>query len=119
MKKFSKLLPLFGGALAIAGCNTQDAATSQPNIIYILADDLGYGELGCYGQTQIETPNIDALTKTGVKFNQNYCGAPVSAPSRSVLMTGLHLGHAPIRGNDAMGKRGDVWNHKPCLKMHH
>ena len=112
MNKLIPLLPLIGGVVAISSCDNQKSQNSKPNVIYILADDLGYSELGCYGQTRIETPNIDALTKTGVKFTQNYCGAPVSAPSRSVLMTGLHLGHTPIRGNDAMGKRGNVWSHQ-------
>ena len=60
----------------------------RPNIIYILADDLGYGELGVYGQGIIETPHIDALASTGIRFTQHYSGSPVCAPSRSVLMTG-------------------------------
>lgn len=115
MKKLLPLLPLLSGVVATTSCTTTQSEESKPNVIYILTDDLGYGELGCYGQTKIETPNIDALTKTGVRFTQNYAGAPVSAPSRSVLMTGLHLGHTPIRGNDAMGKRGDVWNHQAML----
>lgn len=70
-----------------------------PNIIYILADDLGYGELGCYGQQQIRTPNIDALAKGGMRFTQHYSGAPVCAPARSVLMTGKASGHSTIRDN--------------------
>ncbi|MCP9762825.1 arylsulfatase [Lacihabitans soyangensis] len=84
----------------------------RPNIIYILADDLGYGELGIYGQKIIETPNIDALAKDGMKFTQHYAGAPVCAPSRCVLLTGKHLGHANIRGNDEWNERGDVWSLK-------
>jgi arylsulfatase len=84
----------------------------RPNIIYILADDLGYGELGVYGQKIIETPNIDALAKDGMKFTQHYAGAPVCAPSRCVLLTGKHLGHANIRGNDEWNERGDVWSLK-------
>ena len=71
-----------------------------PNIIYILADDLGYGELGVYGQEIIETPNLDALAKNGMLFTQHYAGSPVCAPSRSVLLTGQHTGHTYIRGND-------------------
>jgi arylsulfatase len=85
---------------------------SKPNIIYILADDLGYGEVGVYGQTKIETPNIDALAKDGMMFTQHYSGAPVCAPARAVLLTGKHLGHSFIRGNDEWAQRGQVWNYK-------
>ncbi|MFT5301911.1 MAG: arylsulfatase A [Mariniblastus sp.] len=79
----------------------QDA--TKPNIVFILADDLGYGELGCYGQEKILTPNIDGLAKQGVRFTQHYTGAPVCAPARCVLMTGQHLAHAEIRGNRDSG----------------
>ncbi len=82
----------------------------KPNIIYILADDLGYAELGCYGQQYIETPNIDALASNGIRFTDHYAGAPVCAPSRCVLLTGQHSGHAYIRGNDEWSARGEVWN---------
>ncbi len=75
------------------------ASASRPNVIFIMADDLGYGHLGCYGQTLIRTPHIDGLAKEGMRFTQCYAGAPVCAPSRSVLMTGLHAGHTPVRGN--------------------
>ncbi len=71
----------------------------KPNIIYILADDLGYGDIGAYGQTRIETPNLDKLAKDGMRFTNHYSGSTVCAPSRSVLMTGLHTGHTLIRGN--------------------
>ena len=71
----------------------------NPNIVFIMADDLGYGHLGCYGQTKIRTPHIDRLAAQGVRFTDVYAGAPVCAPSRSVLMTGLHGGHTPVRGN--------------------
>ena len=74
-------------------------AAGPPNIVFILADDLGYGELGCYGQQKIRTPNIDRLAEQGTRFTQHYSGAPVCAPARCVLMTGKHLGHAEIRGN--------------------
>ena len=84
---------------------------AQPNIIFILADDLGYGELGAYGQTKIETPNLDALAAGGMLFTQHYTGAPVCAPARSVLMTGLHTGHTHIRGNDEWRERGAVWDY--------
>ena len=70
-----------------------------PNIVFIMADDLGYGELGCYGQEKIKTPNIDRLSTQGMRFTQHYTGAPVCAPARCVLMTGQHLGHAEVRNN--------------------
>lgn len=91
------------------------ANKKKPNIIYILADDLGISELGCYGQQLIETPNIDRLSQEGMTFSNHYSGTAVSAPSRCVLFTGLHTGHAYIRGNDEMASRGDVWNHKAVL----
>lgn len=72
---------------------------TRPNIIYILADDLGYGDLGSYGQTQIKTPNLDALAATGLRFTDHYAGATVCAPSRCVLMTGKHVGVCFTRGN--------------------
>lgn len=101
--------------MSISGCATspnskEKVPDSRPNIVYILADDLGYGELGCYGQQIIKTPNIDALARTGMKFTQHYTGAPVCAPARCILLTGQHNGHAYIRGNDEMGIRGDVWS---------
>ncbi|MDR1865448.1 MAG: arylsulfatase [Bacteroidales bacterium] len=71
----------------------------RPNIIFILADDLGYGDLGCYGQQHVKTPHIDRLAREGMRFTQHYAGCTVSAPSRSSLVTGLHTGHTPIRGN--------------------
>lgn len=74
----------------------------KPNIIFILADDLGYGDVGCYGQQKIKTPNIDRLATEGMRFTQCYAGSTVCAPSRAVLMTGLHTGHARIRGNAAV-----------------
>lgn len=75
-------------------------AADQPlNVVFILADDLGWGELGCYGQEKIPTPNLDRLASQGMRFTQHYSGAPVCAPSRCVLMTGKHLGHAEIRSN--------------------
>ena len=78
-------------------CNNQKE--QPPNIIFILADDLGYGDLGCYGQQQIQTPNIDRLAQDGIRFTQHYAGSTVCAPSRCSLMTGLHTGHSLIRGN--------------------
>ena len=68
----------------------------KPNIIFILADDMGYGDLQCYGQQKIETPNIDRLRDAGMQLSQHYTGSPVSAPARCVLLTGLHSGHTQI-----------------------
>jgi arylsulfatase A len=79
------------------------SAAAPPNIVFILADDLGRGDLGCYGQTKIKTPNIDRLAAEGMKFMQHYCGNCVCAPSRCTLMTGLHSGHAFIRANRENG----------------
>jgi len=90
------------GAAALALPRLARAATSanrKPNIVYIIADDLGYGDVGCYGQTHFATPNIDRLAKEGLKFTQHYAGSTVCAPSRCVLMTGLHTGHSYVRGN--------------------
>ena len=74
-------------------------AADRPNLIYILADDLGYGDLGCYGQKTLKTPNLDRMANEGMRFTRHYAGSTVCAPSRCVLMTGLHTGHARIRGN--------------------
>ncbi len=101
------------GAVALLGLGLKscgEANVRPPNIIFILADDLGYGELGSYGQTKIRTPNIDRLAAEGMRFTQHYSGSPVCAPSRAVLLTGLHTGHAYIRDNDEMSERGDVWH---------
>ena len=75
------------------------AKGKKPNIVLILADDLGYRDLGCYGSTAIQTPNLDQLASEGIRFTQSYSGCPVCAPSRSVLMTGKHAGHTSVRGN--------------------
>jgi arylsulfatase A len=77
-----------------------------PNIILIVADDLGYGDVGCYGQRKITTPNIDKLAATGMRFTQFYAGTTVCAPSRASLMTGMHTGHTPIRGNRGFKPEG-------------
>ena len=99
--------------LFIVSCGDKE---NRPNIIYFLADDLGYGELGAFGQEIIETPHIDKLAKSGMIFSQHYSGSPVCAPSRSVLMTGQHSGHTYIRGNDEWKERGDVWNYEAVFK---
>ncbi len=86
----------------------QPATSQKPNVIFILADDLGYGDLGCFGQKLIKTPNIDRLAKEGTRFTQAYAGATVCAPSRCSLMTGKHNGHAAIRGNQEVQPEGQV-----------
>ena len=74
-------------------------AVAKTNIIFIMADDLGYGDLGCFGQQLIKTPELDKMAKEGMKFTRFYAGSTVCAPSRSVLMTGKHMGHTHVRGN--------------------
>ncbi len=107
------VIRIFATALAVICCLTcansfTTAAEGHPNIVYILADDLGYGDLGCYGQQLIKTPNIDRLASEGMKFTDHYSGAPVCAPARCVLLTGLHAGHCPIRNNKALKQEGNV-----------
>ncbi len=80
--------------------------TDKPNIVFVLADDLGYGDLGCYGQKDIRTPNIDRMAAQGMRFTDHYSGSTVCAPSRCSLMTGLHTGHAFIRGNKEVQPEG-------------
>ena len=87
------------------------AEVKKPNVIYILADDLGYGDLSCYGQKKFQTPNIDRLAKEGLKFTAHYSGNTVCSPSRAVLMTGQHSGHCYIRGN-LSGEKGAALNPK-------
>ena len=87
---------------ALAGSSllqAQSQPARKPNIVFILADDLGYGDLGCYGQERLKTPNIDRIAQEGMLFTQAYAGSTVCAPSRCALMTGLHTGHARVRGN--------------------
>ena len=91
-------LRIAAGVMA-AGAVAASAADNRPNIIYIMCDDMGYGDLGCYGQKYISTPHIDSLARQGVRFTQAYAGSPVSAPSRASLMTGQHTGHCEVRGN--------------------
>jgi arylsulfatase A len=82
------------------------AREGKPNVIFILADDLGYGDLGCFGQTKIKTPNLDKMAAEGMRFTQAYAGTTVCAPSRCALMTGLHTGHCYIRGNKEIKPEG-------------
>lgn len=99
-------------AMVPGGCRTRRprrlAGPDQPNIIFILADDLGYGDLGCYGQQVIQTPNIDRMAAEGMLFTDAYAGSTVCAPSRCSLMTGLHTGHAYVRGNKEAKPMGQL-----------
>jgi arylsulfatase A-like enzyme len=95
----ARLPVLFLATLITAFLATLSAAKQQPNIIYILLDDAGYGDLSCYGQKKFQTPNIDRLAREGMKFTNHYSGSTVCAPTRSVIMSGLHTGHTPSRGN--------------------
>ncbi len=92
----------------VSASRTATAKGKQPNIIFILADDLGYGDLGCYGQKRIKTPNIDRMAAEGMRFTQHYAGSTVCAPSRCVLMTGLHTGHCLVRGNQEVKPMGQL-----------
>lgn len=85
-------------------------AQQRPNIIYIMCDDMGYGDLSCYGQQLISTPNIDRLAQQGMRFTQAYAGSPVSAPSRASFMTGQHTGHTHVRGNK------EYWSNNNTMK---
>lgn len=85
------------------------AQNTKPNIIYIMCDDMGYGDLGCYGQMFISTPNIDRMAAEGMRFTQAYAGSPVSAPSRATFMTGQHSGHTHVRGNK------EYWRNRPMI----
>jgi arylsulfatase len=95
-------------AFVFAGFQSHAAPERKPNIIFFLADDLGYGDVGCFGQTKIRTPNIDQLAKEGMKFTQHYSGSPVCAPSRCVFLTGKHSGHAFIRNNREIKPEGQL-----------
>lgn len=92
-----RLAPFF--CLVLSVLTTTTEAAEPPNIIYILADDLGYGDLSCYGQTKLATPHIDRLASEGMRFTNHYSGNTVCSPSRAVLMTGQHSGHVYLRGN--------------------
>lgn len=97
----------FAGCLSSTGESRHDG--KKPNIIYILADDLGYGDLGCFGQEQIKTPHLDRMAAEGMRLTQHYAGSTVCAPSRCCLMTGKHTGHCTVRGNvDVLMKSNEV-----------
>ena len=103
LKTFFTYLTVFAWSVSIAIAQQQ---STKPNIILLIADDLGYGDLGCYGQQKIKTPNIDKLAMNGMRFTQFYSGTSVCAPARASLMTGLHTGHTAIRGNRGMQPEG-------------
>ncbi len=92
--------------LAVGPTLCLSATPDKPNIIYILADDLGYGDLSCYGQKRFQTPNIDRLANEGIRFTDHYAGCTVCAPSRASLMVGMHVGHCLVRGNYETGEHG-------------
>ncbi|MCM1483142.1 MAG: arylsulfatase [Muribaculaceae bacterium] len=98
---------LLGGTLSAAALTAFGATADRPNILYIMCDDMGYGDLGCYGQKYISTPRIDSMAREGMRFTQAYAGSPVSAPSRASLMTGQHSGHCEVRGNK------EYWGNSP------
>lgn len=93
--------------LALGQDQRAELGESQPNIIYILADDLGYGDLGCYGQQVIQTPNLDRMADEGIRFTQHYTGSTVCGPSRSCLLEGKHSGNTYVRGNGMLQMRED------------
>jgi arylsulfatase A-like enzyme len=102
----------FGLIAGLGNCSSnndnKDLDISRPNIIYILSDDIGYGDIGPFGQTKIETPNLDKLASEGMIFTNHYTGSPVCAPARCILLTGLHSGKSQIRRNDEMHERGEA-----------
>ncbi len=98
MRRYTTLLVCLAWTTLVLG-----QLTDRPNIVFIMADDLGYADLGSYGQTVIRTPNLDRLAMQGTRFTQVYAGSTVCAPSRSVLMTGQHTGHTTVRGNNGVG----------------
>ena len=102
LKNWTRAFGLLVGIAATYGVGRGAVVAERsqlPNVIYILADDLGYGDLSCYGQTKFETPHIDDLARRGMRFTEHYSGSTVCAPSRCCLLTGLHTGHAAVRGN--------------------
>lgn len=106
----NKFINLFFAIISVVNSYSQNTAgkviANKPNIIYILADDLGYGDLSCYGQKKFKTPNIDKLALKGMLFTQHYSGSTVCAPSRSALLTGMNTGHTVVRGNKEMKPEG-------------
>ena len=109
--KTKKRILLAGGTLVVSTMNAFAVNKPvKPNIIFILCDDMGYGDLACYGQPYIQTPNIDRMAQEGMRFTQAYAGSPVSAPSRATIMTGQHTGHGHVRGNK------EYWPQSPMVR---
>ncbi|MDP6633406.1 MAG: arylsulfatase [Phycisphaerae bacterium] len=111
-RRFLKNAGMLAAGLSLLGDDRRadgaDRKALRPNIIYIMADDLGYGHLGCYGQKEIKTPNIDRMAVEGIRLTDHYAGSAVCAPSRSVLLTGLHTGHCFVRNNKRLPVEGNV-----------
>ena len=113
-RDFLKSAGIGAAAVAMGGCARAlgrlgvGKAGRKPNIIFVLADDLGYGDLGCYGQKRVRTPNLDRMAAEGMRFTDHYAGSTVCAPSRCCLMTGLHTGHAYVRGNREIQPMGQL-----------
>ena len=108
-RSFAAVLVSGLALLALAGGGDgRLAAAEKPNLIFILSDDLAQGDLGCYGQKLIETPRLDRMAREGTRYTQAYCGTSVCAPSRASLLTGLHSGHCPIRGNWEVKPEGQL-----------
>ncbi len=113
-KRFIGFFIFFGLQLIIDNVGYSQAKKTQgPNVVFILADDLGYGDLSCYGQKKFKTPNIDKLAASGMLFTQHYAGSTVCSPSRSALLTGLHTGHTPVRGNKTFNQFQDIQGQFP------
>ena len=105
-----KLFSLVSGTLILSSLSASGQKNNtKPNILFILCDDMGYGDLGCYGQPFIRTPHIDTMANEGMRFTQAYAGSPVSAPSRASFMTGQHSGHCEVRGNK------EYWKNVPIV----
>ena len=104
--KLTAAVVLVAVSLTSLEASAAEAPSRKPNVIFILADDLGYADLGCYGQQKIRTPHIDRLAAEGMRFTQHYSGAPVCAPSRCALLTGFHTGHGYIRDNGELPTEG-------------
>ena len=119
MKSSKKIIPAFLGISAFAITAAGQQKDDRPNIIFILADDMGYGDLSCYGNKIIQTPNIDKLAAEGIRFTQAYAGSAVSSPSRCALLTGKHTGHTTVRDNFAKkGGLPGLKNGNPIRRMH-
>ena len=108
MRKSFLTMVLLAASIGFGRGGITPPLPEKPNIIFILSDDLAQGDLGCYGQKLIQTPNIDRLAAEGTRYTQAYCGTTVCAPSRTSLLTGLHMGHSPLRANREIGAEGQM-----------